>query len=338
MPSVFPRISMKRKHNSESLAEPELSFVGDDDSKYFAEIHGRKINTMNQRYMLPADEDEIKRSGLHHRVVNWIFAGKNYVGPVKEILSINRGHRKSRVLDLGTGGGNWAIDIADEFPAVDVIGVDLAPIQPRDVPVNCTFELCDLDQYNIPYPNEYFDVIHARSMHHGVKNYPRFLQEVARILRPGGLLLLIEPDTEPLINGQFAADLARAGSATGVPAWVALWRAFRSCLRAKGVDLAAPGRLRKLLQGTGAFGKVVTQQAEVPIGFWPQDDTQLTIGQLAWMEHDLLLPGMRPLLLSTSGKTEAEVQALIENAQHDLYYPQERLSSRLHVAHARKKI
>ncbi|KAF7965826.1 hypothetical protein HWV62_41266 [Athelia sp. TMB] len=280
---------MKRKHETGSLDDLE-SFVGEDDSKYFAEILGRKINTMNQRYMLPADADEIKRSALHHRVVNWIFAGKNYIGPVKEVLSLNRGRRKSRVLDLGTGGGNWAIDIADEFPAVDVVGVDLAPIQPRDVPVNCCFELCDLDQYELPYPDEYFDVMHARSMHHGIKNYPRFLQEVARILRPGGLLVIIEYDTEPLINGDFAGDIVRAGNDTKMPAWVALWRSFRECLCRKGIDLATPRRLRKLLQGTGAFRKIVTQQSDVPIGFWPQDDTQLTIGQLAWMEHDLLLP------------------------------------------------
>jgi hypothetical protein len=26
----------------------------------------------------------------------------------------------------------------------------------------CSFELCDLDQWHLPYPNEYFDVIHAR--------------------------------------------------------------------------------------------------------------------------------------------------------------------------------
>lgn len=55
-----------------------------------------------------------------------------------------------------------------------------------------------------------------------------------------------------------------------MPGWVALWRLYRSCLRGKGIDLAAPSRLRKLLQGTGAFGKIVTQQADAPIGFWPQ--------------------------------------------------------------------
>jgi hypothetical protein len=30
------------------------------------------------------------------------------------------------------------VDMADEFPHVDVTGVDLAPLQPRVVPSNCT--------------------------------------------------------------------------------------------------------------------------------------------------------------------------------------------------------
>jgi hypothetical protein len=51
-------------------------------------------------------------------------------------------------MDLGTGSGEWylsvqvfvrlfltyvyrAIDMADEFPRAEVIGVDLAPMQPR---------------------------------------------------------------------------------------------------------------------------------------------------------------------------------------------------------------
>lgn len=35
------------------------------------------------------------------------------------------------VLDLGTGKGYWAIEMADEFSRADVIGIDMAPIQPE---------------------------------------------------------------------------------------------------------------------------------------------------------------------------------------------------------------
>jgi hypothetical protein len=90
------------------------------------------------------------------------------------------------------------------------------------------------------------------------------------MLRPGGLIILIEPDTEPMVDGKFASQIARSGHESGMPGWVKLWREYRRCLRAKGIDLTAPGRLRKLIQGTNAFGKVVSQQADIPIGFWPK--------------------------------------------------------------------
>lgn len=83
----------------------------------------------------------------HHRMVQFVFEGRNYVGPVREMLSGRCSHKR-RVLDLGTGGGLWfvvrellgacdgelmehrAVEMADEFPDVAVIGVDIVPIQP----------------------------------------------------------------------------------------------------------------------------------------------------------------------------------------------------------------
>jgi hypothetical protein len=40
--------------------------------------------------------------------------------------------------------GKWAIDVADEYVHADVRGFDLAPIQPTDIPYNCSFLLVDV--------------------------------------------------------------------------------------------------------------------------------------------------------------------------------------------------
>ncbi|KAJ3563113.1 hypothetical protein NP233_g9153 [Leucocoprinus birnbaumii] len=186
---------------------PPYAYVGEDDSDFFRSVYGRKLNVLNTSYLLPADEDEVKRSELHHRLLQFVFRGHNYIGPVKEALQFGQ---QRRILDLGTGGGSWAIAMADEFPRVEVIGIDLAPIQPR-------FELCDLDQIPIPYPDNHFDFIHARSLHTGIRDYPRFLKEIARLLRPGGLLLLIEPSLHPVFANT-AAPVAAPQPPVMVPA------------------------------------------------------------------------------------------------------------------------
>ncbi|CAA7271653.1 unnamed protein product [Cyclocybe aegerita] len=177
------------------------------------------------------------------------------------------------LLDLGTGAGNWAIDIADEFPRVEVIAVDLAPIQPRKVPPNCTFELCDIDQWPIPYPDAHFDVIHARSIHIGIRNYPRFLREVARLLRPGGLVLLVEPTLNPC---------PPPAPQTPMPGWAALWETYRACLTRQHIDVTVPERLSSLLAATAAFENIIVRDGNVPVGFWPQG--------LVYFYHDQLSP------------------------------------------------
>lgn len=316
---------------SQDSLPSDVSYVGDNDSNYFRTVYGRSLNILNPIYSLPVDQDEIKRFELHHRMLQFVFHGKNYVGPVRRALQFGQ---RRRVLDLGTGAGHWAIDIADEFPGSEVVGIDLAPIQPRSVPPNCTFELCDLDQSNIPYPDDHFDFVHARSMHFGIRNYPRLLREIVRVLRPGGLVLLVEPSLTPNIttNGEIAALRQDQPILHG---WYTLWRTHRECLRRQGIDVTVPQRLPGLLAATQAFENIVTHDGNIPVGFWPQDEQQLTVGQLQWLDYDLFIPALRPFLL-LSGIPESNVDRIITEAQRDLYYPAAPLYALVHVVYAEK--
>ncbi|KDR81663.1 hypothetical protein GALMADRAFT_263944 [Galerina marginata CBS 339.88] len=305
------------------MHEYVLQTVGDDQNQFFRTLHARSLNTLNLSYLLPVDHDEVQRSDIHHRLLQFVFAGRNYVGPVKEALQFGQ---QRRVLDLGTGSGAWAIDIADEFPRAEVIAVDLAPIQPRNVPPNCTFELCDLDQWNIPYPDSHFDFIHARSLHIGIHNYPRFLHEIARLLRPGGLVLLVEPTLNPCPPPPTLPPMA---------GWAALWETYRACLRRQLIDVTVPERLADLLLTTAAFENIIVQDGNIPVGFWPQDPHLLTVGQLQWMDYELFLPALRPLFLC-SGLPPSTVERLVRDAQHDLYHPSYPVSTLIHIAYASK--
>ncbi|KAL1747532.1 S-adenosyl-L-methionine-dependent methyltransferase [Schizophyllum fasciatum] len=316
---------------------PELHTVGDDDSDFFHRLHGRFLNKMNTTYMLPADDDEVRRSELHHRMLQFVFHGKNYVGPVNHVLRPMPGVQR-RVLDIGTGGGMWAIQMADEFPSAEVIGVDVAPIQPREVPSNCTFELCDCNQSSLPYPDGYFDFIHARTVHTGFVDYPQFIRECARLLRPGGLIVLIEPDITPRVGerDRRASTSRQARDPNPVYGWTNVWKTYEACLRRLGVDPTVPAHLSEYLTQTGEFDKVVKQDGKIPVGFWPEDPETLTVGQLQWMDYELLLPGLLPMFLFC-GLPERQARDLILDAQHDLYHSPVRLSMQLHISYAVKR-
>ena len=47
-------------------------------------------------------------------------------------------------MDVGTGSGAWAIEVADHYHKCRVVGTDLSPIQPELAPENVEFIVEDL--------------------------------------------------------------------------------------------------------------------------------------------------------------------------------------------------
>jgi hypothetical protein len=67
-----------------------------------------------------------------------------------------------------------------------------------------------------------------------------------------------------------------------------------------------------------------------------EDENLLTVGQLQWMDYDLFLPALKPIFL-TLGIPPSQVDRIIKDAQHDLYYPSTCQSNRLHIVYASKR-
>lgn len=60
---------------------------------------------------------------IHHMMIKGV-GDKHFLSPLEE-------SKLKRILDIGTGTGIWAMEIGDRFPAAEVIGNDLSPIQPE---------------------------------------------------------------------------------------------------------------------------------------------------------------------------------------------------------------
>ena len=67
---------------------------------------------------MPCDAAEQTRLSVLHQVYLSALSGALTTAPITAAVT--------RILDLGTGPGDWAVGIADRFPYADVVGIDLA--------------------------------------------------------------------------------------------------------------------------------------------------------------------------------------------------------------------
>ncbi|OCF41906.1 hypothetical protein I317_04316 [Kwoniella heveanensis CBS 569] len=154
------------------------------DGEYFVEAE-RTYNNTTWVYRLPADQEEV--------IMLAALPGL-YRGPVEDILSDRSRHR--RLLDIGCGTGIWTQEMAELFPHVDCIGIDLMPLQHDHQMRNCTFMRVFAPTGLKIFGDNSFDVIHLRQMLHATNEYPAVLREAHRMLRPGGLILIHEPQLQ----------------------------------------------------------------------------------------------------------------------------------------------
>ena len=102
---------------------------------------------------------------------------------------------QGRLLDLGCGSGLWLASMRELGWRIDGVDFDPRAVQAaaeRGLAVRCG----SLEQQN--FPNETFDAV---TMSHFIEHLPdpvRTLQECARILKPGGRLILWTPNTSSL--------------------------------------------------------------------------------------------------------------------------------------------
>lgn len=132
--------------------------------------------------MMPNDEKEQERLDLAHHIFKLLLRGHLHRVP----LSSPPRH----VLDFGTGTGSWAIDFADTNPDSLVLGIDLSPIQPSNIPPNCRFFVDDAES---PWTFESkFDFIHGRAMAGSIKDWESLLQQAFDNMNDGAVIELQE--------------------------------------------------------------------------------------------------------------------------------------------------
>ena len=111
----------------------------------------------------------------------------------------------SRVLELGSGGGGLLAVLHERYHPARLVGTDFDPDQVRAAEqfligrwgsLPASVELRPADALALPFPDRSFDYVFAMAMLHHVEEHladysrrPQALQEIRRVLRPGGILV-----------------------------------------------------------------------------------------------------------------------------------------------------
>ncbi|KJZ70779.1 hypothetical protein HIM_09829 [Hirsutella minnesotensis 3608] len=242
--------------------------------------YGRRYHSSGT-YIYPNDEEEQERLNVVHKAY-LLLHGSLFLSP------IDLAGRS--ILDIGTGTGQWAVDMADRDPSRIIIGLDISPIQPEFVPPNVHFfvenvetEWRETDKYHL---------VHLRGMSGSIKDWPSLFHKIYQALKPGGAMEAHE--TLPAVfskNQNLAPDNPL----------VDLMRDLFSNLRG--------GSWFYRYAEEAGFIDVSEEIVEAPLGNWPEDQQQKDIGEMLASSfkkglHGLTAKAFRDIL----GRSEEEVE------------------------------
>jgi SAM-dependent methyltransferase len=149
----------------------------------------------------------------------------------------------ARVLDVGCGALGWLRVLADRFTAGEVVGTDidegLLAAAAAATAVLPNVRLVRDDLFDTALEDGSFDLVHARFQLAPLGRFERQLDTYMRLLRPGGVLIVEDPDSRGW------------GVSPDAPATEELMRLVRDAFALAGGDFDAGRRLPGLLAGAG---------------------------------------------------------------------------------------
>jgi ubiquinone/menaquinone biosynthesis C-methylase UbiE len=155
-----------------------------------------------------------------------------------------------RMLDIATGGGHvayafaphvrrvWATDITQEM--LDMVKAEAAKRGLANL--RTTYAKAEA----LPFEDESFDLVTCRIAPHHFESIPQFLAEVHRVLKPGGLLALVDNVVPEGSVGDYINAFERLRDPSHLRAWtMAEWRA---ALPQHGLAIAHEEQLYKIME------------------------------------------------------------------------------------------
>ncbi|KAI9152037.1 S-adenosyl-L-methionine-dependent methyltransferase [Paramyrothecium foliicola] len=261
--------------------------------------HGRRYHHFrNGRYPIPNDDVEQGREALKHAVHLEVLDGA--------LTYADIGDNPQKILDLGTGVGTWAIDMADQYPSAEVVGVDLSPIQSSWVPPNLKFILDDVED-EWAQGNDW-DLIHCRHLLPALKKCEKVVQMAFDNLKPGGWW-----DSQDF-GGMIKCD---DGTLRKDSALLKFMELCDQAMAKFGMVFRRGSTLGELLTKAG-FTRVQCRTVKVPVGTWPKDPILRLVGQYMLTVMSDLMGAFGAKPFRALGMEPAEIEVFLAEARKDM--------------------
>ncbi|RFU28532.1 hypothetical protein B7463_g7822, partial [Scytalidium lignicola] len=296
----------------DSLSVPDS--VYDFQKENGRTYHGYRAGS----YIYPNDDKEIDRLELQYQILKYAFNGQNYFAPLKD---------PKHILDIGTGSGQWAIEIGDEFPDAKIQATDLSPIQPSSVPENVHFFIDDASEEDWALPPDHFDYIHTRVLLGCFEDFRDVIRKSLHYLKPGGYMESQEIMSTPYCDdGTMPAD------------WPFLeWnKHLDDAAMAADRPLRIANKLKRWYIQAG-FVDVQEKIFKLPMNTWPKDPHLKYIGN---MNQDNWLAGLGALSMAPFSRmlnwSQEEIEVYLVNIRKCVMDKNVHCYSKVHVVWGRK--
>ncbi|KAJ5184050.1 hypothetical protein N7492_001666 [Penicillium capsulatum] len=288
--------------------------------------NGRRYQTLKtSEYILPSDESMFETYEAGHLlslVLDMEHKNPLFRAPV--------GKDAKHILDIGTGSGVWAVDVADMFPEATVRGVDLFPPPVSWMPPNCVLEVDNVvEEWTW---RDDFDLIHMRIMIGSFtpEEWAQVYKRCYDHLRPGGWIEQIE--ATPAIScdhGTIPEDSVLQTWGPNIMSCGA--RAGRPC---DTIDTMTDS-LRK-----AGFVDFHEKNYKWPLGAWPRDQKYKEAGTINFQHWLTGMEGWCMWLLTHFGApepwTQEEVRVYVAKMRKELKNPNYHAYQRARRVWARK--
>lgn len=254
----------------------------------------------SETYFMPNDEAEQTRLAIAHQA---------YLPALDNQLTVGLIPRSAkRILDIGTGTGDWAIAIAERFPKAEIIATDITnALQPASAPPNVFFELDDA-QNEWAY-NEPFDFIHIRNLSGAFSNWGAIYAEVFKNLKRGGSFEIADRGSI-----QFKKEIPNSHTSI-----------FNGAIQSAADKSGRPlnlDHLKKPMFDKAGLSVTKTRAIEVPLGTYDPDPRKQVTGKMAMIAalEGLEAVSLR-LLTKQLGWKEGDVRELCGEVQKEVMRP-----------------